>query len=205
MGLDIDTVNGLISLPRSKVRQITSFADELLSTDTLKLRDIARILGKFSWASIAVANAQAHCCGMQGMYIAKYARAKNPDCSVPRSEAVKSDLSWWRENLPLRNGNHLWQEEPSIIIYSDASLSAGDQSDKSTGGPWTAEERTRHINVLELEASWLALRSFAGSMKGVTIEICFDSFAAGSYINHKVGTISKHLNAIALQMVNWSE
>ena len=38
LGLDIDTVNGSISLPSSKVWQITSFCDELLSMNTLKLR-----------------------------------------------------------------------------------------------------------------------------------------------------------------------
>ena len=154
-----------------------------------------------------MANAQAHYRGIQGLYIAEYARVINLDCSVLRSNAVTSDLSWWRENLPLRNGNPLWQEEPSMIIYSDASLSGWGAAcrDQSTGDPWTAEERTRHINVLELKASWLALRSFAGSMTGVTIEICSDSFTAVSYINHKGGTISKHLNAIALQMVNWCQ
>ena len=64
--------------------------------------------------------------------------------------------------LTLCNGRSLISSQPQIIISSDASLQAWGASchGLTTGVPFSMEEETFHINVLELKAAKLAIMSF---------------------------------------------
>ena len=77
------------------------------------------------------------------------------------SEYTLHEISWWKKNIfkvfkPIR------YPEFSITIYTDASLEGwGTSMDNvSTGGAWLPVEKLMHINVLELKAVLLALKSF---------------------------------------------
>ena len=72
-----------------------------------------------------------------------------------------NEISWWEKNIfklfkPIR------YPKISIIIYTDASLEGWGASmgNVSTGGAWLPDEKLMHINVLELKAILLALKSF---------------------------------------------
>ena len=59
-----------------------------------------------------------------------------------------------------------------------------------TEGPWTPEERTMHINCLELLAAFLAVKCFAKDRTNLTIHLKMNSMSALTYINKLGGTIS---------------
>ena len=72
------------------------------------------------------------------------------------------------------------------MIQSDASLSGWGAVCKgvSTGGLWSPQEQSLHINCLELLAAGLALKSFLKDQKGVTV---LDNSTAVAYINNLGG------------------
>ena len=75
---------------------------------------------------------------------------------------------------------------------------------QSTGGQWTAEEVTCHINVLELKAIFFALCSFLKTVKHEHILIKTDNTTAVSYINNLGGVKSLHCHHIAKQIWEWA-
>ncbi|KZS22093.1 Uncharacterized protein APZ42_010981 [Daphnia magna] len=84
-------------------------------------------------------------------------------------------------------------------IYSDASLSGWGAvcDDVRTRGPWTAADRNRHINELEILAAFHAVKSFAGSSSKIAIKLYLDNSTAVCYINKGGGTRSIGLSILA--------
>ena len=91
--------------------------------------------------------------------------------------------------------------------YSDSALrciqqglGGSSQWQTQTGGQWSPEEATHHINYLELLAAFLAIKAFGKTWQGVTVSMRIDNITAVSYINQKGGTTSRLLCQLALSI-----
>ena len=73
----------------------------------------------------------------------------------------------------------------------------------STGGLWTQEEQTHHINYLELLAVFLALRTFARDRHSVAILLRMDNVTAIAFVNKMGGPHSTPLSNLAVKMWKW--
>ena len=56
--------------------------------------------------------------------------------------------------------------------------------DESIGGRWTPAEATAHINILELQAAFFALKSFASEVNDTHIQLQMDNTTAVAYLNN---------------------
>jgi Reverse transcriptase (RNA-dependent DNA polymerase) len=123
LGTVIDSNLLSFSLPLSKVAKVTRWCEKALGAQKLSLRQLASILGNFSWAIPTVPFAQAHFRNLQRFYISE-SRKCSGDLNqvVLLPAAAKIDLKWWQSNLPLFNGKAMMPDEPDMVIYSDASL-----------------------------------------------------------------------------------
>ena len=92
-----------------------------------------------------------------------------------------------------------------MIIESDASNQGWGASCQgtSTGGPWSTQEKTWHINCLELLAATLALKTFVKDKKGVSVLLKIDNTSAVAYINNHGGTVSKELVSLTRDLWMW--
>ena len=115
-----------------------------------------------------------------------------------------TDLHWWAALDKPTVATPKCSPQPILVIESDASqLGWGAQCmDASTGGCWSAEEATHHINYLELLATFLALKTFVNNQKGLIL-LRVDNISAVTYINQKGGTHSTQLSNLALEMWEW--
>jgi len=86
-----------------------------------------------------------------------------------------------------------------VIIQSDASKKGWGTvfEGQEIGGRWIASEASRHINSLELEAAFFALKSFGDKITGVHIQLHLDNTTAVAYINNMGGSKSLELNCLA--------
>ena len=73
-----------------------------------------------------------------------------------------------------------------------------------TGGPWEGSETDNHINVLELQAAYFALKSLCTNKTGIHIRLMMDSMTAVSYIREQGGSKSLACNAIARKIWLWA-
>ena len=115
------------------------------------------------------------------------------------------ELDWWVDNMA-HSKSDIVHPNPSIILQSDASkLGWGAvRKDETIGGRWTSTEATAHINVLELQAAFFALKSFAVDENNMHVQLQIDNTTAVSYVNNMGGTQSSQLNALALELWEWA-
>ena len=102
-------------------------------------------------------------------------------------EDTLHEISWWKKNI-FKVFKPITYPKFSITIYTDASLEGWGASmgNVSTGGGWLPDEKLMHINVLELKAILLALKSFVKTSHK-HIKIMSDNTTAIHCIN-KMGT-----------------
>ena len=102
-------------------------------------------------------------------------------------------------------GADLHPKDHSIQLFADASNEGWgahlDQS--STKGLWSDREKRLHINVLELKAVSLALRSFKDQCPNQTVLIATDNSTVVAYINKQGGTHSAEMCALLWKIMTW--
>ena len=115
-------------------------------------------------------------------------------------------MKWWVENLALMEGRPLHLPSPELIICSDAAKTGGWGAAcrlGSTGGPWNEEEKQLHINVQELLAAELAIKSFTKEKKPSSIHMRIDNTSALSYLIKMGGTGSLEMIGITKRIWNY--
>ena len=143
-----------MKLPQSKVSQIQQEAQHLLAQEKVSARVLASFIGKLSAAILAIYPAPLHYRSLQRLKH-QALRVSGFDNLMIISHSAQEDLQWWINNLGSWNGRAIQESTPEIEIETDASkMSWGAYfMGEFTGGCWTQEEKTLHINALELIAA----------------------------------------------------
>ena len=118
------------------------------------------------------------------------------DSLLPWAETISAHLDWWQNPTNVMRGAELHPKDHSIQLFTDASNEGWgahlDQS--STKGLWSDWEKRLdwekmlHINILELKAVSLALRSFKDQCQNQTVLVAMDNLTVVAYINKQGGT-----------------
>ena len=117
------------------------------------------------------------------------------------------DLKWWEDNIDTAC-HYISNRSPNFQIETDASEMGwgARRGNKSAGGRWSFEESEYHINVLELKAVHLGLKTFCKKSKGPkVIKVLCDNMTAVAYLKHKGGTKSFWCNETAREIWQWCE
>ena len=131
-----------------------------------------------------------------------------PNIPVPRSRQVEEDLSWWmvmRDHL--LEGAPCGSPAPVLRLYSNASRAGWGAHllDQSASGVWSHQESSLHINLLEMKALFLALRSFKDLVTGHRVTAMCDNSTVVAYVNKQGGTVSSALCSLTGQLLRWAE
>ena len=93
------------------------------------------------------------------------------DSLLPWTEAISTHLYWWQNPSNVMRGADLHPNDHSIQLFTDASNEGWgahlDQS--STKGLSSDREKRLYINILELKAVSLILRSFKDQCQNQTV------------------------------------
>ena len=114
------------------------------------------------------------------------------DMKIPCSEILKSHLNWWRDPNNVLIGTPLHAEEHNLLLFTDASDKGwgAHLEDQTVSGLWSDTEKNLHINVLELKAVFLAIRSFQFHLLNKRVLVASDNVTVVSYLNKQGGTHS---------------
>lgn len=104
-GLMVSSLSLSFALLADKIVKTRLLCQRALDKDRVGLRDLASVMGMFSWAIPAVPFAQAHYRGVQRSLIAqlKY-NGSDFDGFVQLSPSAREDLSWWVNNIDSSKG-----------------------------------------------------------------------------------------------------
>ena len=127
------------------------------------------------------------------------------DSLLPWTEAIVAHLDWWQNPSNVIKGADLHPKDHSIQLFTDASNEGwGAHLDQnSTKGQWSDREKRLHINVLELKAVSLALRSFKDQCQNQTVLVATDNSTVVAYINKQGGTHSAEMCALLWKIMTW--
>ena len=131
-----------------KTQCIIDLCKKILEQEVISLREVASIMGNFTWAIPTIPFAQTHYCSMQRFYITQAQQVGfNLSVKCKLAQEAKADLLWWIENLSLMGDKKFFPKNPDMEIYSDASLSWWGAlcNGVTKNGSWTLSDN-RHIN-----------------------------------------------------------
>jgi hypothetical protein len=129
LGFMIDSNLMTLSLTQEKRASISKKCIGLLSAKRVSARELASVLGLMSWSSPAVAYAPAHYRNLQCQYNEVISvSGGDMQAKIELSGEAKLDLQWWVRELPTLKGRPLFEQQPALVIYSDASRSGWGRS-----------------------------------------------------------------------------
>ena len=145
---------------------------------------------------------------MRSLQICLHRSRDRHDLEAPVYASVEClrDLQWWL--LPrLSLGVSLCQVSPDLHFWSDASdVGWGAHLDRQiASGLWDSHQAALSINARELLTVKLGLLQFQSFLRGRTVAVFCDNTTAVAYLRKEGGTRSPLLNALAQEILRWSE
>lgn len=206
LGFVFNSVNQTITLPQEKRQKISTLVQKFSKLPQCSIREFAQLIGvlvaacpavKYGWIYTKILERQKY------LALEKY---KDFEKCFKIPKIALDDLVWWQNNIA-HASNSVTMSNFDLEIYSDASLSGwGAVCDgERMHGAWRQEELKFHINYLELQAIFLALKCFASNKKNCSILLRADNTTAISYINRMGGIQFPHLNDLSRKIWQWSE
>ena len=127
------------------------------------------------------------------------------NCPVFLNLKSRAELTWWLNNLPKVNGNPVSPPPQDLTILSNALMQGWGATcqGKTTNGKWSSQESIQHINLLELKAAFLGLKTFLKNQSHKVVLVTLDNSMAVAYLNNKGGTHSVPLMSLALEIWTW--
>lgn len=205
LGNDIHSDDMTVTLPVDKVNLIVQECLSLYHKSAEIIRKVARVLGLIVSTFSAVQYGPLHYRDIEREKIHALQLSKGDfNAVMPVTHNMKKELNWWINELPsqkrvIDHGN------ADFSITTDASLQGwgANFQNQSIGGRWTEQESKHHINVLEMLAVSLGLKSFFSNQQNVHIQVRSDNTCTVAYINAMGGIKSEKCNQLAIRIWSW--
>ena len=96
-------------------------------------------------------------------------------------------------------GSPLHAEEHNLLLFKNVSVKGwgAHLENQTVSGMWSDTETNLHINVLELKAVYLAIRSFQSHLMIKKVLVASDNATVVSYLNKQAGTSGNVSNDMA--------
>ena len=191
LGFLVNSETMKIYLPEEKIQKVMKECRHTINKRSVTARHLAHL----SSTAPAVSVAPLHYQGLQSLHQRALQSSRgNYDHKIFVDKEAEADLLWWIEHLRGSNSQSVVQPSADMVLTTDASKSSWGATDQECSTRmWTQDERTAHINCLEMKAALLALQTFASAKQNIHILLLLDNSSAIAYINHKGGTHSKVL------------
>jgi mRNA-degrading endonuclease HigB of HigAB toxin-antitoxin module len=117
------------------------------------------------------------------------------DVQVPCTPQLKYHLKWWLLQKNFLMGRVLQTFKSDMELTTDSSMTGwgAHLGNQVVQGTWSKTMSLEHINFLELEAVYLALKHFLPELKSKQILIRSDNMTVIHYLNKQGGTKSEKL------------
>ncbi|XP_068703769.1 uncharacterized protein [Montipora foliosa] len=194
-----------LRLPAVKLEKIVSACKALLAKHQPSVRDVAKVTGLLVSALPAVNYLEMHYRSLELCKTQTLTGSLDYDTTLPLSSQARSDLQWVIENVTQCNGRLFQVPKIDIYIQSDASLIGWGavSGSLSASGRWSQSESKRHINYLELLASFHALQCFVFNSRSIHVRLALDNSTAVAYINNMGGVRSPLLDSLSKSIWEW--
>ena len=184
LGVELDTEELVMRLPDSKLERLLHEVHQVYQATSASKRDLQSLLGRLSWASLAIQGARPHLRRL----LDRINRLQGPRHRTRITIEMKKDLAWWIAFARIFNGS-----VPMLDYRNHLSVSI-DACSEGAGGfsggdcyhldwkDWPGAYE-QHINYKEVLALEPALTLWAPSWANHVVDIYSDNQAAVAIIN----------------------
>ena len=201
LGFELDTVQGIVSIPTDKVAKLKQFLLQVESLNVCPAKMLASITGRI--ISMGLALGPISRLRTRAMYYLLNTRLSWSD-NLIISDEVREEFLFWRNCIDSFNGQGLWRSPSAVrVVYSDAS---------GTGYAGYTVEHGCHIahghwNEVEQgkSSTWRELAAVARTLESVSVLLCNNRvkwFTDNQNVVHiiKVGSKIPELQVLALSI-----
>ena len=195
-----------IYLSEAKVQRVYAVCNNSLSQPQMSGRQLASLLGTLESCRLAIWVAPLHLRALQILLIQTLRNHQfDYNCPVFLNLKSRAELTWWLNNLPKVNGNPVSPPPQDLTILSNVLMQGWGATcqGKTTNGKWSSQESIQHINLLELKAAFLGLKTFLKNQSHKVVLVTLDNSMAVAYLNNKGGTHSVPLMSLTLEIWTW--
>ena len=205
LGFILDSVLMRIYMTPDKVAKVLDLCSNLLSAQLPTIRTVSQVLGYIISTFPGFMFGPLYFRHLECDKSLALAQA-NGDFDLPMTLSVeaKQELSWWVSSAP-HSYNVVSHGQPEVTLTTDVSLVGWGcmLGETRTGGSWSPDEKSKHINYLELLAVYLALQSFTPQVTGKHVKVMVDNMTALSDINHMGTGKCKHRHQLVKDIWLW--
>lgn len=205
LGFILNSKTMSVSLTPERISSLKEIIHKLLATKHPSIRDLAKVIGKLVAAFPGCLYGPLHYRCLEQNKVSALQKARGDfDASITLTNIAKQELDWWIQNIATAN-KPISQTHPNVVIETDAShLGWGAVCEgESCGGRWTHEETQQHINFLEMQAAFFAIKAFCTKRYYSHIRLIIDNTTAVCYINNMGGSHSIVCNDLAREIWDW--
>ena len=177
LGIEIDSVNMTVRLPVDKFDKLRQLVRLWVTKKKAQKRDLLSFIGVLAFASKVVKPGR--------MFLRRLIDLSSSVTSlnfyVTFNAEARADIAWWQKFLPTWNGISIIQSTPvssaDLCLFTDASDMGlgGVYRNKWFFSGWSRGWDQLHINVRELFAVWVALRTWGSEWVDQQILIYTDN------------------------------
>ena len=193
LGFIINSELMSVTLTEDRANSIKEKCKEILNLHQVTIRELAQLIGKLVSSEPAIRYSPLF---YKSLEIEKDKHLKtnagNFEAKVCISAESKETIKWWIDNIN-RFPRFMNTDNPSLLIKTDSSLAGWGAYNETTGecyqGIWSEEEKTNHINYLELKAGQIALTKFCKNVNDCHLKLYMDNTVAVTYFSKMEGKI----------------
>ena len=193
LGFLLNSITMTVGITKEKYVKLTNQAELVLANkEHILIREVAKLLG------IMVALCTGVEFGELYYKLIEYEKIQSLklnlgdyDAYMSLSEKAITDIRWWLSNA-LSSMKQICHKPVSVTLYTDASeLGWGAVvNHHSRNGQWNDNDKSLHINVLELKAIFNGLRLLCQDVYHANIKVLSDNMTAVAYVKNMGGTHS---------------
>ncbi len=209
LGVCIDSLEMRARLSRERVAAISSYLRHFREGSSVHLKEFQRLLGLMASASAVCHLGLLHMRPLQLWLKTRvpWTAWTSGRLSIAVTRGCIEALAPWRNPNFFSRGVPLGLVTSRVVVTTDAStLGWGAVCEgMPASGQWSEPQIRWHINRLELEAVFLALKEFQAQLERQHVLIRTDNTSVVAYINRQGGVRSKALCKQAAMLLLWAD
>ena len=206
LGFLLCSITMTVRLTPERCQDVIDLCKSILAQKRITIRLFSKLIGKLVATQQGVEYAPLFYKPLEkvkDLELRKHCGNYNSFMTLPSD--IYPVIDWWIQNISL-SFKVISHGTPNLVLFSDASKTGwgafNETKNIRTGGRWSASEQTMHINILELKACQLCLKTFCKDVAQMHVKIYMDNTTSCSYINKFRGKKAE-LNDLARELWFW--
>jgi hypothetical protein len=207
LGMQINTVQFKVRPSEDRLSRLGAALQSISHGDAATAKTYLRVMGHMASLEKLIPLARLQIRPIQQHLADNWSTDQDMETEIPMSLKALESIQWWKNRENLTTGVRIHPSQPDHLLYTDASMAGwgAHVADLRAQGLWSQQERSWHINALELEALWRGLQVFRSKLRKSHVVAMTDNTTVVAQIKNQGGTVSRNLTQQTTELLNWTQ